>query len=150
MPPPASEQTLEVAAGVIFHLGRVLLCQRQPGDHLGGLWEFPGGKCKLGETPAACLHRELWEELAIRVTLVEHLLTLEHSYPDRQIRLHFFRCHLATGEPQPLGCRALAWVTAAELGHYEFPPADARLLERLRNTPAWWQPPPPQPTPPAT
>ena len=145
MPPSVPVPPVEVAAGVIFHRGRVLLCQRRRGDHLGELWEFPGGKCEPGETPAACLHRELWEELAVRVTLIEPLLTLEHAYPDRQVRLHFFRCRLAAGEPRPLGCQALAWVTADELDCYEFPPADARLLELLRSTPAWWQEPATEP-----
>lgn len=138
---PVPVPPVEVAAGIIFQRGRVLLCQRRRGDHLGGLWEFPGGKCEPGETPADCLHRELWEELAVQVTRLEPLLTLEHAYPDRRVRLHFFRCRLAAGEPRPLGCQALAWVTAEELDRYAFPPADARLLELLRGTPAWWQEP---------
>lgn len=139
MTTPELSRPVEVAAGVVFHQGRVLLCQRRPGAHLGGLWEFPGGKCEPGETPAACLHRELWEELAIRVSPPEPILTLEHAYPDRHVRLHFFRCRLLEGEPRALGCQALAWVAPAELGQYRFPAADAQLLERLRNTPAWWR-----------
>lgn len=135
---PEPSRIVEVAAGVVFYQGRVLLCQRRSDDHLGGLWEFPGGKIEPGETPAACLHRELWEELGIRVGPPEPILTLEHAYPERHVRLHFFRCHLLEGEARPLGCAALAWVTATELHRYDFPAADARLLERLRDNPAWW------------
>src|ERR1700743_98465 len=48
--------------------GRVLICQRPDGKHLAGLWEFPGGKMEAGESPEACLIRELDEELGIAVT----------------------------------------------------------------------------------
>jgi mutator protein MutT len=64
-----SKPTLLVAAAALIDAdGRVLICQRPPGKQLAGLWEFPGGKVEPGETPEACLIRELEEELSIRVT----------------------------------------------------------------------------------
>lgn len=134
-PPPPR---IEVAAGLIFHQGRLLITQRKAGDHLGGLWEFPGGKCEPGETHAAALQRELREELAIEVTVGERLEVIEHSYPEKSVRLEFFRCRLSAGTPTPLGCAALAWVGPAELANYSFPAADTRLLKKIRQSPQLW------------
>ena len=50
---------LVAAAALIDADGRVLICQRPEGKQLAGLWEFPGGKVEPGETPEACLIREL-------------------------------------------------------------------------------------------
>src|SRR5438105_172119 len=57
--------SIEVAAALLFRDGKLLITQRSPGVHLGGLWEFPGGKREGGETFIECLHRELQEELPI-------------------------------------------------------------------------------------
>jgi mutator protein MutT len=131
---------IEVAAGLIFHSDRLLVAQRHWADHQGGLWEFPGGKREAHESFEECLRRELLEELGVEVEVGELLGTVRHAYPDRQVFLKFFRCALKAGEPRPLGCRAVAWVSANELVDYSFPAADAALIERLRSTPAWWTP----------
>lgn len=130
--------TVEVAAGLVFRDRRLLITQRRPQDHLGGLWEFPGGKREPGESFGQCLVRELHEELAIEVRVGPLLEDLTHAYPDKTVRLCFFKCELTAGEPQPLGCHALAWITPEELSAYAFPAADARLLERLAGEAALW------------
>lgn len=133
-----SQTTIAVAAGLVFHHGRLLIAQRRAGDHLGGLWEFPGGKREPGETFEDCLRRELREELGIEVLVGQRVACIEHSYPDRTVHLEFFRCRLQSGTPQPLGCADVAWITAAEISKYTFPPADAQLLTRLREDQEWW------------
>ncbi len=140
--PPATNQAsrlIEVAAGLIFHHGRLLLTQRRSGDPLGGLWEFPGGKREAGETFSECLRRELREELDIEATVGECVERIRHDYPERRVYLEFFRCALHSGQPRAIGCQDLAWVTADELARYAFPDADARLLARLRQQPDWWR-----------
>ena len=129
---------IEVSAGLVFRAGKLLITQRHADAHLGGLWEFPGGKREAGETFEECLVRELREELAIEVTVVELIETVEHEYPEKRVRLKFFRCAWQATEPQALGCPAFAWVTRAQLASYEFPAADAQLLERLRVNDEWW------------
>ena len=124
---------VEVSAGLVFHDGRLLLAQRRPDSHLGGLWEFPGGKREPGETFEACLVRELREELAIETEVGELIEEVSHDYPDKQVLLRFFRCRLVAGEPQPIGCHAIAWVTRETLSDYSFPAADAQLLARLAS-----------------
>jgi mutator protein MutT len=106
---------------------------------LANLWEFPGGKREPGETHTQCLVRELREELGVEVEVGELLEDLTHAYAEKTVRLRFYRCALQTGEPSALGCQALAWITRSELAHYEFPAADARLLEALQLREDWWQ-----------
>jgi len=130
---------VEVAAGVVFRDGRVLITQRRPEDHLGGLWEFPGGKREPVETFEECLERELNEELGIEVDVREWLSSVTHSYPEKTVLLRFFRCCWRKNEPRVLGCHAFAWVTASQLSHYDFPPADESLLEKLRASSELWE-----------
>ena len=133
-----SPGTIEVAAGLVFREGRLLITQRLAGGHLAGLWEFPGGKREADESFEACLVRELHEELGIEVGVREEVEAIHHAYPEKIVHLRFFRCEWLRREPEPLGCADFRWVNRDELAHYDFPPADARLLDRLRNTPAFW------------
>jgi 8-oxo-dGTP diphosphatase len=130
---------IEVSAGLIFRGGKLLITQRHAGAHLGGLWEFPGGKRECDETFEACLARELREELGIEVAVGELIETVEHDYPEKRVLLKFFRCQWLAHEPQPLGCPAFAWITREELARYEFPAADARLLAALRGSDTFWR-----------
>ena len=129
---------IDVSAALVFRAGKLLITQRPAAAHLGGLWEFPGGKVEPGETFEVALVRELREELGIEVAVGELLETIEHDYPEKRVRLKFFRCRWEAHEPQPLGCPAFAWITREELSRYEFPAADARLLERLRESSDLW------------
>lgn len=132
-------KTIEVAAGLVFRAGKLLITKRYDDAHLGGLWEFPGGKREPAETYEECLARELREELAIEVRVGPLVESLDHTYPEKTVHLKFFTCAWAAGEPQALGCAAFEWVGDHELAHYEFPAADARLLERLRKDTALWR-----------
>lgn len=130
---------IEVAAGLVFRDGKLLITQRCKGSHLGGLWEFPGGKLEPLENYEACLQRELREELGIEVEVNDLIESISHDYPEKSVHLKFFRCKLLQNEPSPLGCDAVAWVTASQLAEYAFPEADARLLAKLRSNPALWR-----------
>ena len=134
-----TQDCVEVSAGLVFRDGKLLITQRRPKDHLGGLWEFPGGKRECQETDEACLRRELHEELGIKVAVKELIETLQHDYPGKSVRLKFFRCALLKNEPVALGCEAVAWVNAAQLENYAFPEADQRLLGKLRASPELWK-----------
>jgi 8-oxo-dGTP diphosphatase len=121
---------LVVTAGVIERDGRFLLTRRQSGVHLEGYWEFPGGKCEPGETLAACLAREIREELGVGVVVGEEILATTHAYPDRIVELHFLACALG-GAPVPQLGQEMRWVPRVELATLPFPPADAELIRQL-------------------
>jgi mutator protein MutT len=134
----AIKPEIEVAAGLVFRAGRLLITQRPFQAHLGGLWEFPGGKRHAHETYRDCLVRELREELDIEVEVGPRLESLTHAYPEKIVHLEFFVCRWVKNEPRPLGCPAFAWITAEALRNYCFPAADARLLQRLKQTTDLW------------
>lgn len=125
---------VEVAAALIQDAeGRYLITQRRRGSHLEGLWEFPGGKRELAESPAETLRRELREELAADFTVQGHVHTVRWEYPDRTVVIHFYRCRHAGGAIEPREGQAMAWVEAERLGDYAFPPADQALIAHLRG-----------------
>ena len=122
---------IEVSAALIFRRGKLLITQRHAAAHLGGLWEFPGGKCEPGETFEQCLAREIREELGVEISVGDLFEEISHRYPEKSVRLKFFICKLLAGAPPPLDCADVKWVTKAELAGFEFPAADLQLLAKL-------------------
>jgi A/G-specific adenine glycosylase len=129
----------DVAAGVIWQAvpfaSRLLIAQRPHKGLLGGLWEFPGGKLEAQDADlAACLRREIAEELAIDITVGEQVTTVRHAYTHFRITLHAFHARHLSGEPQALGCDDWRWVEFAELAHYPFPVTDQKIIRALEET----------------
>ena len=102
------------------------------------LWEFPGGKREPDETFEQCLVREIREELGVEISVGELFEEISHTYPEKSVHLKFFVCHLLRGEPQPLDCAAFKWISRSELADYQFPAADAQLLEKLKSSQLAW------------
>lgn len=126
-------ECIRVAAGLIVGDGRYLVARRKPDAHLGGLWEFPGGKCEPGESLEDCLRRELREELGIEVGEPAFCRVIRHAYPEKVVEIHFFWCSVASGAVQALGCDEVRWVTPQEMAGLEFPPADRTLIQALTS-----------------
>jgi mutator protein MutT len=133
-----SSFVIEVSAALIFRNSRLLITQRHAKSHLGGCWEFPGGKREAGETFEQCLVREIREELGVEIAVGELFEEISHAYPEKSVYLKFFRCQLLSGEPQPLDCAAVKWIHKNGLAMHEFPAADARLLEKLNSPACVW------------
>ena len=134
---------LEVAVGVLLDReGRALITQRAQDSHMGGYWEFPGGKIVKGETQLKGLVRELQEELAIRVQYVRHLLRFSYLYPDWMVRLHVWQVLCWEGEPLGMLRQPLRWTAVGELLSAGLLPADEAIVTALKspeavNTLAW-------------
>lgn len=121
-----------VTAGIIIHDDRVLVCQRRPGARFGLKWEFPGGKVEDGETPEACLRRELLEELCIEAEVGPEIYRTEHRYLDGfAVRLLFFRILRYSGTPTNHAFERIEWARMADLYGYDFLEADRELVERM-------------------
>ena len=127
----ATPNSIEVSAALIFRDGKILITRRHEKSHLGGLWEFPGGKREAGESFEECLIREIREELGIAISVGDLFEEIAHDYPEKSVHLKFFLCRWESREPQALGCAAFKWVRKSELADYKFPAADARLLDKL-------------------
>lgn len=120
-----------VAAAVIIDGGQVLLTRRAEGQHLAGLWEFPGGKLEDGESPEEALVRECREECGIDVKVERIVDVTFHRYPEHDVLLLFYRCVLLAGEVRHLQVADHAWVLPRDLDRYPLPPADERIVERI-------------------
>lgn len=124
-------RAVQVAVALIEHHGRYLLSRRPHGQHLGGYWEFPGGKRHAGESWQACLRREIREELGVELRVGRRLKPIRFAYPEKSVYLQPFACAIAGGTPRPLQVRAVRWVAPEQLRRLRLPPADQPLVERL-------------------
>ena len=125
-----SRPVVEVVCALIEDdAGRLLLARRPAHKHLGGLWEFPGGKVEAGEQPAAALVREIGEELGCVAVPGEPLQAVTHAYATVTVRLSPFLARLVPGaEPVAREHEALRWVTREEIGGVSMPAADEPIV----------------------
>jgi 8-oxo-dGTP diphosphatase len=124
--------TVRVAAAVLFDTARRVLIARRPEDkHMGGFWEFPGGKLDGAETGAEALARELREELGVVAQSCHPLLQLRHHYADRVVALEVFVVEDYTGAPAALEGQALQWVGPEELAQQALLPADRPIVDAI-------------------
>jgi mutator protein MutT len=124
----------QIGVAVIWNQSRqILIDKRKIGGAMGGLWEFPGGKIEAGETVADCISREIREELAIDITVGEHLISIEHTYPTFQIILIVHHCQYIGGTPQPIESDEIRWVEVSELRQYEFPEANVAIINAIQS-----------------
>ncbi|NJK28463.1 MAG: 8-oxo-dGTP diphosphatase MutT [Coleofasciculaceae cyanobacterium SM2_3_26] len=115
--------------------GEILIDRRLPQGTFGGFWEFPGGKVELGESIPDCIYREIREELGVEVEVGEHLVTVEHTYDRLRVTLVVHHCYLLDGEPRPIECQEIRWVTLSEIDTFSFPAANVQIVEALRKAP---------------
>ncbi len=112
--------------------GQVLIDRRKPEGLLGGLWEFPGGKIEPGETVEACVRREIQEELGIDIAVGDLLCTVTHTYSHFKVTLNVHHCSHLSGDPQPIECDEVRWVSLEQIEEYPFPKANIQIIEALK------------------
>lgn len=129
----APSKRVDVAIGVVVSEDgqRVLIGRRPDEAVLGGFWELPGGKIEPGETPEACVVREMAEELGIAVAVGEALPVIDHAYDHGHVFLHAYYCRHVSGEPQNLAVVEHRWVETSRLADFSFPPGNDELLTRI-------------------
>ncbi|WP_083264704.1 Nudix family hydrolase [Pseudohongiella acticola] len=133
VPEPGSTRRVHVAVGVILDsIGQVLVARRAEQQHLGGLWEFPGGKLEPGETVHTALCRELKEELDIEVEHSRPLCRIEHNYPGKAVLLDVWIVDRFKGTPRGIEHQPLRWLPTAQLDPAEFPQANRLIIRRLQ------------------
>lgn len=123
---------IDVCAAVIRRGERYFLAKRHSGKHLGGKWEFPGGKIHVGESCAECIIREMHEELRLAVRNPVFVTLTEFAYEEKTVRLHFMQCDLPPeAKCHPREHQEVGWFTAREIQELDLAPADREFAESL-------------------
>lgn len=121
----------DIAVGVVWQDGKILIGRRKETQMLGGLWEFPGGKIKVGETPEAAAVREVKEETGIVVRVLKKYCTVKHAYTHFKITLHAYACEVLSGTASPKSTDELKWVLPGALQNYPFPTANKKVISTI-------------------
>ncbi len=123
---------VHVAVAVIENgCGDVLIARRASHQHMGGLWEFPGGKVEAGETVLQALQREIHEEIALTVNTAMPMLQIPFHYPDKHVLLDVWRVNDFSGTARGCEGQPVCWVPRSALSTYDFPPANRAILTAL-------------------
>ena len=128
--------SIPVVCAIIERDGLVLLAKRPAHKHLGGKWEFPGGKVEHDESPSDAIMREISEELGCKFLPRNALPRSLYEYENITIEMIPLVGHLANNSPDPI-CHEhdeIAWVSPAELRNYELAPADFPVVEAYRQS----------------
>lgn len=123
--------TIKVVCGIIYNEGKVFICRRKPEKHLGGYWEFPGGKVEPNEEERDSLTRELLEELDMRVEVEDYLATSQYSYETIDIELVAYKCNLQSYASKLTDHDRFEWVSPEDLLNWKLAPADIPLVNGL-------------------
>ncbi|MEI6563772.1 MAG: A/G-specific adenine glycosylase [bacterium] len=121
-----------IAVGVIWKKGLILIARRDEKQMLGGLWEFPGGKQKKGETLEQTAVREIKEETGLMVRIGAPYATVKHAYSHFKITMTAFRCDWLSGRASPKASVEVKWILPADLANYPLPRANRRIAEAIR------------------
>ncbi len=127
---------VEVALAIILDRTgqKVVVAQRPEGVHLGGMWEFPGGKIETGETASECAIREAQEEVGLDVAVIEAWTPVAFAYPDRTVTLFAFECRSVSEELRTLESGNARWADIVSLDEARFPPANVSILAALKGS----------------
>ncbi len=113
--------------------GYILIDRRKFQGEMGGLWEFPGGKIEANETIEECIEREIREELGIEIAVGDRLIVINHTYNTFKVTLFVHDCKYVSGEPQPIECEEICWVSLNEFNNYQFPQANSQIIDLLQT-----------------
>ncbi|TCP95755.1 8-oxo-dGTPase [Cricetibacter osteomyelitidis] len=130
--PQTSKPLVNVAVGIIRNeFKQIYLTQRLEGQDFAQALEFPGGKMTEGETPEQALKRELEEEVGIHVLSAYPYEKFTFEYPTKIIEFYFYLVEEWLGEPFGREGQEGFWLPQNELDAGQFPPANAKLIQRL-------------------
>ena len=127
---------IEVVAAIIQFENKFLCVQRGEDkyDYISLKYEFPGGKIEPGESLNQALEREIKEELQYDICVKEKFLTVEHQYPDFQLKMHSYLCsavHTNLTLTEHINYR---WLEVNQLDELDWAAADIPIVEKLMVT----------------
>lgn len=124
-----------VALALFDDAGRWLMHRRPLEKHHGGLWEFPGGKVEIGESPSFALVREIKEELGLELVPEElEPAGFAQDPPNgaaKQLVILLYKSKWSGAPVAALEGGIVGWFSPSELGSLEKPPLDIILARGL-------------------
>lgn len=123
----------EVACAIIVDGDMVLATQRSHYMPHPYKWEFPGGKLLTGETPEACIIREIREELGVEISVIQLLPSVRHVDSKNAIKLIPFICTIRKGEISLTEHRLYRWVHRSNLFELDWLEADVEVLKYINK-----------------
>jgi len=130
------DRPLVGVGGVVISNGRALLVRRGS-PPLENQWSIPGGLLEVGESLREGVRRELLEETAIEVRVLELVEVFERIGLDAngKAKHHFvvldYLCEALRGEASAgSDATEVAWATPEELERYSLPEATMRVILR--------------------
>ena len=131
------KKDIHVAVAIIINSEReVLIALRQAHQHLGGLWEFPGGKVEVGEARSEALRREVKEELGLVVVKAVPLIEVSHDYNDKSVLLDVWYVINYAGEAYGAEGQTLRWCAIGDLEAVDFPIANKTIINAIKALPS--------------
>jgi mutator protein MutT len=127
------KKQIDVTAAIIVKDNKVFAARRRAGLHLGGCWEFPGGKLEAEETPEQCLNRELEEEFKITTRVGAFFGESVYDYGSKVVRLLAYQVEHLDGEFLLTDHDALCWLSLNELDSVQWAPADIPLVQQYKS-----------------
>ncbi len=130
---------LQIVVGIIKHpiTHKILIAKRTEGQHLSGLWEFPGGKIECEEDQFHALQRELFEEVGVKMQAAHPYKQITYQYPEKSVCLNFWKITHFIGNIESKEQQQIQWVNLDELESYQFPEANQSIVESL-SLPKFW------------
>lgn len=128
------ESRQKVVVGIIYNqfLDSVLVAKRPEHKTMGGLWEFPGGKSRTGESELETLIREISEETGVIVNKARQIQVIDHDYPNVSIKMSVWLIDSWSGHILGKEGQLIKWSKIDKLSSREFPEANAKLIKLLR------------------
>ncbi|MEZ0164652.1 (deoxy)nucleoside triphosphate pyrophosphohydrolase [Kineococcus sp. LSe6-4] len=129
---------LVVAGALVDDLAaprHLLAARRSAPPALAGRWELAGGKVEEGEGPVQALHRELAEELGVRVRLGAEVEHPDGAWPlTPALRMRVWWAVVVAGTPAPLQDHdELRWLERGTWAGLDWLPGDVPLVARLEH-----------------
>src|SRR5262245_37490321 len=132
-PDPDRTEASPIPVGIgLIRRGDAFLFRRRPaGTVYAGYWEFPGGKCEPGESPAQATARECLEEIGLRIVVGRLRRTVVHRYPHGLVELFFHDCMTEEPDAEPDPATGFRWVPVEQLASLRFPEANEAIVDEL-------------------
>lgn len=120
-----------IAVGIIRRNSRFLITQRKSEGLLGGLWEFPGGRVRKGESAEQACVREIKEAVNLEIEIDSFFTRIKHAYTHFKIVMDVYNCRHVSGRVRLNGPVDFQWATMAQIKKHPFPKANLKFIQDI-------------------